>query len=365
MFVQRLGFIGVGSAIIVLAACSPQTNPASGAHKAVRPSVDPALTARAKAINDAQFDATSAAGATPAAPSSTQGAPDASPAPSPALIKAEVLLARAHASPGSVDGLAGSNLKRAVTAYEQMNNLPTDGLLSAVVWDRLTAGGPAPVAAIYTLTAQDVAGPYYPDIGDDMVAASKLPSVGYSRPTEMLAERFHMSEALLQALNPGADYRKAGTALVVVQPQVSAIAAVDHIEVDKAAASVRAYDADGAEIASFPATVGSTERPSPSGAYKVNGVSFNPVYTYDPSKLTWGPKRHGKFTIEPGPNNPVGVVWIDLNRPGYGIHGSPEPDKIGKTASHGCVRLANWDAVLLAQGVKPGVTVTFVHQRGG
>jgi lipoprotein-anchoring transpeptidase ErfK/SrfK len=181
----------------------------------------------------------------------------------------------------------------------------------------------------------------------------------------MLAERFHMSEPLLQALNPGVDFEHPGTPLVVAQPMIPAVPAVDHIEVDKANASVRAYDASNKLIASFPATVGSTDRPSPSGVHKVNGVSFNPVYTYDPSKLTWGPKQHGKFSIKPGPNNPVGLVWIDLNAPGYGIHGTPEPHTIGKTGSHGCVRLTNWDALELAHAVKPGVMVTFIRQRGG
>ena len=135
------------------------------------------------------------------------------------------------------------------------------------------------------------------------------------------------------------------------------------IEVSKAHAQVTAFDAAGAILAVYPATVGSTERPSPSGTHKVNGVAFNPDYVYDPAKLNWGPRGHGKLRIAPGPNGPVGVVWIDLNAPSYGIHGSPDPDKIGKTASHGCVRLTNWDAQALAHGVKPGVPVTFVGAR--
>jgi lipoprotein-anchoring transpeptidase ErfK/SrfK len=149
-----------------------------------------------------------------------------------------------------------------------------------------------------------------------------------------------------------------------MQPWVPPLAAVDHIEVDKAEATVRAYDADDALIASFPATVGSRERPSPSGVHKVVWPTLNPLYTYDPRKLSWGPRSHGVLVIQPGPNNPVGLVWIKLNAPGYGIHGTPDPDHIGKTASHGCVRLTNWDAILLAHAVKPGVVVTFVHDRG-
>ena len=93
-------------------------------------------------------------------------------------------------------------------------------------------------------------------------------------------------------------------------------------------------------------------------------MGWNPDYTYDPAKLTWGPRTAGKLVIKPGPNNPVGTVWIDLNAPSYGIHGTPEPDKIGKTASHGCVRLTNWDAMALAGGIKSGAVVRFTGQRG-
>ena len=316
---------------------------------------NPALTA-VTAINQAQLVATIA----PPAPDAGQ-APET---PQPVIVKAEVLLARAHASPGVIDGLAGSNLARAVKAYEAMAGLPADGELSPAVWGKLTSQGPAPAASVYTITPQDVAGPFYPDYGENMVAASKLPATGYADPAEELAARFHMSEALLQALNPGEDFTHAGAVIAVVRPEVEALASVAHVEVDKAAASVRAYDSQGALIASFPATVGSTEKPSPKGEHKVVDIQFNPLYTYDPAKLTWGPRRHGRFTIKPGPNNPVGVVWIGLNAPGYGIHGSPNPDRIGKTASHGCVRLTNWDAATLAAALKPGTEVDFVRERG-
>ena len=359
--VQR-AIAGAVLGVTLLAACSPDgastpPSPKPVAKPAAKPAVaaTSALLARISAINDAQV----------VAPQQPASKPAANPLPDPALIKAEVLLARAQVSPGEIDGLAGSNLTRAVKAYEQMTGQPVDGQLTEALWTRLNTQGQAPVAAAYAVTAQDVAGPFYPDVGEDMVAASKLATPGYARPSEMLAERFHMSEKLLQALNPGADLTKVGTVLVVAQPLIPDLARVDHIEVDKAAASVRAYAADGTLIASFPATVGSTDRPSPSGERKVRGVSFNPIYTYDPSRLTFGPKRHGKFIIQPGPNNPVGVVYIALNAPGYGIHGSPGPNKIGKTASHGCVRLTNWDALLLARAVRPGVKVSFVHQRGG
>ena len=343
-------------AALALWACSPG---GAGPRSTTQvPAVKSATSAQIVAINSAQPTAPEAQ-APAAGLSQTQAQ-----TPSPDIIKAEVLLARAHASPGVIDGLAGSNLKRAVAAFEAMNGLPQDGQLSSAVWAKLDTAGP-PAAAYYAETAQDVAGPFYPFVGENFVAASKLASPGYSSPLEMLAARFHMSQALLKMLNPGADFQRAGQALVVVNPRIPALPDVKTIQVDKAKASVRAYDAGGVMVGSFPATVGSTERPSPSGVRKVKGVSFNPTYTYDPAKLTWGPKSHGRFTIRPGPNNPVGLVWIALNAPGYGIHGSPNPDKIGKTASHGCVRLTNWDALLLAHAVHFGDVVTFINERAG
>ena len=294
------------------------------------------------------------------------GAGAASDAPQPMLIKAQVLLARADASPGVIDGQDGSNFKHAVAAYAAMNGLDDEnGELTQEVWGRLTAGAPGPVAATYAITPQDVAGPYFPDVGEDMVKMSQLQHVGYSRPTEMLSERFHMSEDTLKALNPGADFGKAGTVIVIAQTGPIDLPKVDHIQVDKAHAAVRAYDKSDKMIAFMPATVGATDRPSPTGTHKVNGVAHDPTYTYDPSKLTWGPKSHGKFIVPSGPNNPVGVVWIDLNAPSYGLHGTPDPKEIGKTASHGCVRMTNWDALQLSRAVKPGVVVTFINSRAG
>ena len=177
-----------------------------------------------------------------------------------------------------------------------------------------------------------------------------------------------MGRVTLAALNPGVDFTKAGSVIVVAsEPGAPQFAKGDvkRIEVSKAHAEVTAYGADDKVLAIYPATVGSTERPSPSGTHKILGVAWNTDYTYDPSKLKWGPRSHGKLHVKPGPNGPVGVVWIALNAPDYGIHGTPDPSKIGKTASHGCVRLTNWDATALAHGVKPGVEVQFVGTRGG
>lgn len=327
--------------------------------QAAAPTPPPALLARLDPINQATPQ--------PAAAPQPQGREDAPP--SPFLIRAEVLLARAHFSPGVVDGLDGTNVKHAIAAYQSAHSLPTSGDVDSATWAALMAeaGADKPVAQSYTITAADAAGPFAPDVGEDFVKLAALPNgPGFTNVVEALAERFHMSQALLTALNPGATMA-AGQQIIVVDanPPAFTKGQVARIDVAKGDASVRAYDDGDKLIAFYPATVGSTDRPSPSGTHKVVGVANDPTYTYDPAKLKWGPRSAGKLVVKPGPNNPVGAVWIDLNAPSYGLHGTANPDTIGKTASHGCVRLTNWDARALADGVKPGVTVRFMGQRGG
>jgi lipoprotein-anchoring transpeptidase ErfK/SrfK len=352
------------AAVVLLSACGPSAPPPPAKPPAPQPTAP--TPAQPPAPRAADLDRLNKAVFDPGAPLPT-GKADAA---DPGLIRAEVLLARARFSPGAIDGKAGSNLKHAIAAFQTAQNLDASGQIDADTWKALLAspGAAQPVAKAYTITATDVAGPFAPDVGEDFVKLAAQPDgPQYATPLEALAERFHMSQALLQALNPEADFTKAGQTLVVIDatPPPLAKGQVKSITVSKAMAELTAYDGDGKVLATYPATVGSTERPSPSGVHKVNGVARNPDYVYDPSKLHWGPRSHGKLTIKPGPNNPVGVVWIDLNAPSYGIHGSPDPEKIGKTASHGCVRLTNWDVQELADGVRPGVVVTFEGKRGG
>jgi len=276
------------------------------------------------------------------------------------LIRAQVLLDRAHFSPGVIDGQDGENVRNAIAAYERANGLPDDGVLDQAVWDRLTADA-GPVLVDYTITAQDAAGPYTPQIPKAYADMAKLDRLGFSGPLEALGERFHMDVALLQALNPGADFGAAGTKILVAWPARKALPAkVATIEVDKAKKQVRAYDAGGKLLAAYPATVGSADLPTPSGELEVRTIAPAPTWTYDPSKLSFGDKSAGKLTIKAGPNNPVGAVWIDLTKDTYGIHGAPEPKLVGKTASHGCVRLTNWDAVQLSKAVEKGTKVKFL-----
>lgn len=290
-------------------------------------------------------------------------------APQDALIRIQVLLGQARFSPGVDDGRDGSNFTRALAAFRDAHGLKSRGDMDQDTWRALVAGpvGAAPAAQTYTITPEDAARPFAANVGEDLVKLAALPAgPGFTSPLEALAERFHMSQGLLKALNLGVDFALAGTKLAVVDSTAPAFRKGDvgAIEISKADASALAYDKDGKLVASYPATVGSTERPSPSGVHKVNGVAEHAAYVYDPAKMDWGPASHGKLRIKPGPNSPVGVAWIDLNAPGYGIHGTPDPDKIGKTTSHGCVRLTNWDAEALAAGVKPGTKVTFIGERG-
>lgn len=367
---MRLPALLAAASLLGLGACSdPQPPPATPVAQAQAP-VPPAQPPRpvevatgpplevppvTRSATDAASAGQDASAITPAA---------ASPAPESnvdRLIRAEVLLARAHFSPGVIDGQDGGNLKNAVAAFQQAKGLPVTGALDDRVLNALASADPAPPLVDYVITPQDVAGPFIPAVPTDYREMAKLDRLAYMSPLEALAEKFHMDEALMKRLNPGVDFGQAGTKIRVaaVGPDTlpSPVAA---IEVDKSGRQVRAYSADGALVAAYPATVGSTERPAPTGTFKVKGVAPNPTYTYDPKRLTYGDRSMGKLTIKPGPNNPVGVEWIDLSIPTYGIHGAPEPRLVGKVASHGCVRLTNWDVRQLASAVKPGVKVTFL-----
>jgi lipoprotein-anchoring transpeptidase ErfK/SrfK len=283
----------------------------------------------------------------------------------PALIKVQVLLDRARFSPGVIDGHNGENLQNAIKAFEKAHDLQVDGVLDEEVWTKINETSSEPVLVEYTIRDEDVKGPFV-DIPDKMEDQAKLDRLGYSSPQELLAERFHMDVDLLKALNPDKPFGKAGTAIVIANVDLKAegdkpLDKVAKIEIVKSERILRTLAKDGAVLAVYPASIGSEEKPAPSGSHTVRAVAKNPNYTYNPDYAFKGVKAKEKFEIKPGPNNPVGSTWIDLSIESFGIHGTPEPEKVGKAYSQGCVRLTNWDVEELSKMVEKGTPVEFIE----
>lgn len=286
-------------------------------------------------------------------------------------LRTQVMLDRAGFSPGVIDGQVGASTRRALEAYKKQAGAAQDPAIEPLT--------------TYQITEQDASGPFVERVPSDLVEQSKLEHLGYTSAVEALAERFHTTPAFLRRLNKGAKFA-AGEEIVVpnVVPMMlptktettraekgqgrggavgtsGAAAPQDVIvTVSKSASTLTVTDATSSRVLLFaPVTTGSQRDPLPIGEWKVNGVSYNPPFNYNP-KLFWdADPSHSKAKIPPGPNNPVGVVWIDLSKEHYGIHGTPEPSNIGRTESHGCVRLTNWDALNLATLVRPGTRVVF------
>lgn len=313
----------------------------------------------AEAINSADLSTVPAELLPLAPPDDDTGSDTSSPPPAvpdPAIAKLQILLDRAGASPGVIDGFDGDNVRKAVAAFEAMRGFAVDGIIDAEVVAALDVS--TPVIGEYVVTAEDVAA-IVPEIPADYAEMAARDFLGYVRVSELIAERFHMDEDLLIALNPGVQFGE-GDQVAVAGYGPNLEGKVARLEADKTARQLRAYDAEGALIAAYPATIGSESNPSPSGTHVVAAVAPMPNYTYNPDVNFQQGENTEVLVIPPGPNGPVGSMWIDLTEPTFGIHGTPEPSRIDKTASHGCVRLTNWDAEELAAMVEPGVPVEFI-----
>ncbi len=293
--------------------------------------------------------------------------PTPPPLPCGDYLSFQVLLANQGFSPGQIDGKRGTNFTHAIAAMQATRKVPMTGEPDCDTWRALGGDTAQPVTTAYAITDADVKGPFEKQIPRRLVDQAKLPALSYGSPLEALGERFHASPALLQQMNPGAQF-VAGTEIVV--PAVPPFDAAAKPAPDPAAgnlsvavvgeeSSLRVTRADGTLVFFAPVTTGSEHDPLPPGDWKVTAVNWHPVFHYNPD-LFWDAKAtDSKTTIKAGPNNPVGVVWISLNLEHYGLHGTPEPANVGHTESHGCVRMTNWDAARVAALVKPGTAVLF------
>jgi lipoprotein-anchoring transpeptidase ErfK/SrfK len=302
------------------------------------------------------------------APAKPAAAKHAAPVKLPCgdLVGFQVLLDRQGFSTGQIDDKPGDNFTRALAAFQTARTLPA-GQPDCATWEALAAGASGPTIVRYTVTDDDLKGPFEKTIPPRLADQANLPSLGYRSPPEQIAERFHASPTLLTRLNPGLTLAAGRTINVPAvtpfnadtKPAPDPAAGDITIQVSKADNALRATRADGRLVFFAPVSSGSVHDPLPPGDFKVLGVGWRPVFHYNPD-LFWDAKAADeKATIKAGPNNPVGIVWISLSLEHYGIHGTPEPGNIGRTESHGCVRMTNWDAARVASLVKPGTPVNF------
>lgn len=337
-----------------------------------------------------------------------------------AVIRAAIMLDRLKFSPGQIEYSYSDNMKRAVTAFQKEHGLEATGTVDAKTWMALNGGpskdvappsagqstldnpnaaprnagppiyqnnqpkaqgsadtrntpvddasngrsgtepnNPPPALVPYTVSADDVAGPFTTlpraRTGEQlMLEEAKLPQLNYGSAREEIASKFHVNPKLLAQLNPGRNFDKPGEEILAPNVLTPAPAKAASVVVDGSEQSVRALDSQGKVLAFYPATVGSAHDPLPTGKWKILGKRFHPEFHYNPNLFWDSENKNVKATLPPGPKSPVGVVWISLSKAHYGIHGTPEPSTIGRTQSHGCIRLTNWDAEELANMVGPG-----------
>jgi lipoprotein-anchoring transpeptidase ErfK/SrfK len=335
------------------------------------PAVVPAVDTAAPIVRPAA--ATPVAPVAPLAPARRRAAammtPEALRAPlrlpvaggtGPRVLHVQVLLAGAGFSPGVLDGHWAGNTRGAVRAFRASQGLPPGEAVDSAVYERLRLAAYEREAVVgYTLTASDLRGPFR-ELPASHYAKAKLPSLGYASVDEKLAERFQTTPGILRQLNPTVNFDSAAVGTPIVVPNMWRMppsAEIARMVVDKRSGGLTGYDSTGTPVVWFATSTGGPDNPSPSGVLTVRKVTLDPWYHYNPRVLKTG--TGPVANLPPGPNSPVGTVWIQLSRAHIGIHGTPEPTRIGSAGSNGCVRLTNWDARFLAGLVRPGIEVEF------
>jgi lipoprotein-anchoring transpeptidase ErfK/SrfK len=287
-------------------------------------------------------------------------------------LRLQILLDRAGFSPGVIDGAWGKNAAQAFLFFRSSGQVDSSSasrrsdsatLDKASYEQLLAAGGSTPVVISYTVTPEDVKGPFV-SIPQNVYEKAKLQCLCYASPLEALAEKFHSSPRLLKQLNPGVDLTKVASGTALTVPNVAdsagnASGTVAKLIVSKTGFWTNAVDSSGRVLYHFPSTLGAGYDPSPTGDFHVTGIAHDPAFHYQPTLFAEVPDSKPTARLPAGPNSPVGTVWMGLSKPHYGIHGTSDPETIGYASSHGCVRLTNWDAQRLSKLVRPGLPVVF------
>lgn len=287
-------------------------------------------------------------------------APELSPAERDA-VALQAALDRAGFSPGVIDGKPGAKTRSAVEAYQAFRGHSVTGVIDAATRKALGMDD-RPAVMKYRITREDVrmvAPP--PKTWPEKAQVSRL---GYRSLADLVAERGHCTQALLSRLNGGLRLHRLEAGNDIWIPTVWPAAPppkASRLEVNLEHKTISVLDSSGRVASLFHCSIAKDKEKRPAGACRIEAVTKNPEYLFDPA---FWPEVKGvtkKLRIPPGPRSPVGLCWIALSLPGYGIHGTPEPELIGRTGSHGCFRLTNWDALRLAKMVRPGVTVRFIN----